>query len=201
MAVNWGMAVRRGQRRDFQALEQRRKQAARLFARGTEALASIARQLKVSRQSVSRWHHEWEQNGARALNAAGRAGRKPRLTARQLRRVEAALKKGAGFHGFSADLWTLPRVATVIERITGVRYHPGHVWKILGAMDWSSQKPVQQARERNQEQVECWKTVRWPEVKKTLLGNVHGSSSKTNPASPNSRPSAGRGRRADERQY
>ena len=98
------MVVRRGQRRDFQALEQRRKQAARLFARGTEALASIARQLKVSRQSVSRWHHEWKQRGARALNAAGRAGRKPRLSAGQLRRVEAALEKGAAFHGFSANL-------------------------------------------------------------------------------------------------
>lgn len=200
MALHWGMVVRRGQRRDFQALEQRRKQAARLFARDTETLASIARQLKVSRQSVSRWHREWKQKGARALHAAGRAGRKPRLTVGPLRRVEAALQKGAAFHGFSANLWTLPRVATVIERITGVRYHPGHVWKILGAMDWSSQKPVQQARERNEEQVEYWKTVRWPEVKKTLLGNAPGSSLKTNPASPNSRPSAGRGRRAGGRQ-
>lgn len=199
MAVHLGMVVRRGQRRDFQALEQRRKQAARLFARGTEALASIARQLKVSRQSVSRWHREWKDKGARALNATGRAGRKPRLNARQLRRVEAALEKGAAFHGFSANLWTLPRVAIVIERITGVRYHPGHVWKILGSMDWSSQKPVQQARERNEQQVEYWKAVRWPEVKKTLLGNAHGSFSKTNPASPNSRPSAGRGRRVVRR--
>jgi hypothetical protein len=38
--------------RDFQALESRRKQAARLFARGTVRLASVARQLKVKRQSV-----------------------------------------------------------------------------------------------------------------------------------------------------
>jgi hypothetical protein len=25
----------------------------------------------------------------------------------------------------------------VMERVTGVRYHPGHVWRILGAIDWT----------------------------------------------------------------
>ena len=45
-----------------------------------------------------------------------------------------ALTKGARYHGFAADLWTLPRVATVVERVTGVKYHPGHMWKILGSI-------------------------------------------------------------------
>lgn len=40
-------------RRDFQGLEQRRKQAGRLFAAGKMLLAEIARELKASRQSVS----------------------------------------------------------------------------------------------------------------------------------------------------
>jgi hypothetical protein len=31
------------------------------------------------------------------------------------------------------DLWTLPRVATVIDRVTGVQFHPGHVWYLLRA--------------------------------------------------------------------
>jgi hypothetical protein len=39
-------------RRDFQALEERRQQAAKLFG-GGEILASVARTLQVSRQSVS----------------------------------------------------------------------------------------------------------------------------------------------------
>jgi hypothetical protein len=124
----------------------------------------------------------------------------PRLNARQLRKVEAALKKGALFHGFTADLWTLPRVATVIERLTGVRYHPGHVWRVLGGMKWSSQKPAQQAKERKAEQVEYWKTVRWPQIKKTLRSSGPGSSSKTSPGSASSRPSGGLGRREAKRQ-
>lgn len=178
--------VTRAHPRDFQALEQRRKQAARLFAKGESKLASVARQLKATRQSVGRWYHDWRQGGAEALKAAGRAGRKARLSPAQLRKVEVALLQGAAAHGFGAELWTLPRVATAIERVTGVKFHPGHVWKILGSINWTVQKPTQEARERSEAQVEYWKTVRWPELKKTLHERSRGSSSKTNPVSPRS---------------
>ena len=96
-------------------------------------------------------------------------------------RIRPMLQLGAVFHGFRADLWTLPRVATVIERLTGVRYHPGHVWKVLGSMKWSSQKPAQQAKERNAQKVAYWKSVRWPEIKKKLRSSGPGSSSKMSP--------------------
>jgi hypothetical protein len=43
--------------------------------------------------------------------------------------------------------------------------HPGHVWKVLGAMNWISQKPEQEAKERSADAVEYGKKVRWPEVK------------------------------------
>lgn len=180
--------------RDFQALQQRRRLAARLFAQGKLALASIARQLKASRQSVSRWYRRWQQDGAQAMQGAGRAGRMPRLSPRQLRSVAAALRKGASSHGFSADLWTLPRVAEVIKRMTGVKYHPGHVWKVLGAMNWTVQKPERQAKERSEEKVTYWKTVRWPEVKKTLSSSGLGSSSRMSPDSASNPRSAPRGR-------
>lgn len=193
------MPARSASRRDLQALERRRKQAARLFAKSTHSQASIARELKVSRMSVSRWYRQWKKSGKEALKAAPRAGRKPVVNARQLQRVQTALGQGARAHGFSADLWTLPRVATVIERITGVRYHPGHIWKILGAMNWTVQKPEQQAKERNQDQVDYWKTVRWPALKKKLLASVPGSSSKTKPDSPSNPRSAVLGRRQDKR--
>lgn len=96
--------------------------------------------------SVSRWHRQWVSSGREGLKAAARAGRRPALNGRQLQRVEQALRKGAAAHGFSGDLWTLARVATVIERLTGVRYHPGHVWRVLGAINWTLQKPERQAR-------------------------------------------------------
>jgi transposase len=153
-------------RRDFHGLEVRRKQAARLFAAGRETQGAIARRLGVSRQSVMRWYQAWHAGGREALRAAGRAGRKPRLAPEQVARIDTALREGARAHGFSTALWTLPRVALVIKRVTGVKYHPGHVWRLLGALDWTLQRPAKRAKERNETAVRHWVTTRWPAVKK-----------------------------------
>src|SRR5439155_466217 len=88
-------------RRDFQGLARRRQQAARLFAAGKLILASIARELKVSRQSVTRWYREWQHGGASALRGAGRAGRKPKLQPSHLRQVDKALRKARRYSGFT----------------------------------------------------------------------------------------------------
>jgi transposase len=123
--------------RDFAGFERRRLQAAGLFAAGRLRLAAIARQLRVSRQSVTRWHAQWKRGGSGALRGAGRVGRKPRLTELDLRRLRNALLRGPRAFGFPSDSWTLPRVAELIHQTNGIRYHPGHVWKILNALDWT----------------------------------------------------------------
>jgi transposase len=181
-------------------MEHRRRKAARLFAAGKMILAAIARELKCSPQSVSRWYEAWKRGGAAGLRGAGRAGRKPKLEAKQLRVVEKALRQGARAHGFGTNLWTLPRVAAVIERLTALRYHPGHVWKILGAMEWTLQRPATQAKERNEQARRQWLTERWPAVKKTLNAAAPGSSSKTKAASRNAPRYAGPGPRRGKRQ-
>src|SRR5437879_4178312 len=167
----------RGRRR-MAALEARRFAAARLFTRGMSQ-AVVMRRLEVSRQTAHRWYHLWRRRGREGLKAVGRLGRKPRLDARQLARVERALLRGPQHYGFSTELWTLPRVATVIERLTGVHYHAGHVWYILGAIDWSLQRPTKQARERDPEKVKFWLTKKWPAVKKTLVDEKPRFSLKT----------------------
>jgi len=57
-------------------------------------------------------------------------------------------------------------VATVIERLTGVHYHAGHVWYILRGLRWSLQRPARQARERDEPAIRQWIASRWPAVKK-----------------------------------
>ena len=118
------MATHGGPRRDFQALEFRRQRAARLFAGGQKTQGAIARLLDVSRQSVMRWYHAWRASGRAGLKAAGRAGRKPRLESRQLAAIETALHHGPVAAGFTTTLWTLPRVAVVIERVRGSAITP-----------------------------------------------------------------------------
>ena len=183
-------------RRDFHGLEVRRQQAAQLFTAGRETQGAIARRLGVNRQSVMRWYRAWRKGGRPALRAAGRAGRKPRLAAEQLERVEAALRQGPRAYGFRTNLWTLPRVARVIKQLTGVEYHPGHVWRLLGTLEWTLQRPAKRAKERNEAAIQHWITTRWPAVKKTLAAAAPGSSSKTRAASRSGHRSAARGRPA-----
>jgi len=152
-------------RRDFAGMERRRLAAAELFHQGV-VQAEVARQLSVSRQAVSVWFVAWQRSGKKALAAAGRAGRKPRLTSSQLKKVEAALLKGPRANGFDADLWSLPRIAEVISRQTGVCYHPGHVWRVMRDLGWSAQKPQTKARERDEASIHHWKTRTWPAIKK-----------------------------------
>ena len=134
--------------------------------------AEIGRRVGVSHQTVSDWHVLWRAGGRDALRAAGRAGRKPRLDGTQLAAVEAALEAGATANGYPTDLWTLVRVAEVIEKVTGVSFHPGHVWRILREqLGWTRQRPARRAVERDDDAIDRWVKQRWPQVKKTLAGD------------------------------
>ncbi len=140
--------------------------AADLFEEGTTP-AEIARQVGVSHQIVSDWRNAWRRCGRDGLRGAGRAGRLPKLSREQLGQVEVELAKGAEANGYPNDLWTLKRVAEVIERLTGVSYHPARVWYILrDGLKWSWQRPARRASERNEEAIHQWVKRRWPAVKK-----------------------------------
>ena len=147
------------------ALELRRRRAISLLEEG-HAVREVARQLKCSPASVSRWKSEVKARGPDALRPKPAPGRPRLLNSRQRARLLNLLLKGAKAHGFSTDLWTLPRVAEFIDRTFGIRYHPAHVWKVLRGEGWSCQKPERRARERDEEAIEKWRKERWPHIKK-----------------------------------
>jgi transposase len=155
----------KGVERDFEQLERRRLKAADLFDKGLTQ-GEVSRKLGVHRQSVSRWHQGWKKCGTKALRKAGRAGRKPRLLSWQLEQLGQGLKEGPEVLGYGTGLWTTWRVADLIERQTGQKFHPGHVWRILRSLGWSCQRPVGRATQRDEPAIRRWKRVRWPELKK-----------------------------------
>ena len=129
-----------------------------------------------------------------------RPGAVPKLTAEHRAQIPILLVQGAEAFGFRGDVWTAKRVATVIRREFGVRYHPNHVGKLLRAAGWSVQKPIARASQRNEAVIEAWRTERWPARKRGPTRRAGPSSGSTNRASTSSRARSGPTPHAGRRQ-
>jgi transposase len=152
-------------KRDLEGMEARRRKGMGLLARGVSQ-AEVARECGVSRVSALRWEQQRQAAKAKAWKRRP-LGRRPKLTPAHKQTLEKALEQGAQAHGFLNDLWTLPRVATLIERQSAVRLHPGHVWRLLGQMGWSLQRPSGRAVQRDEAAIAQWKKHTWPALKKS----------------------------------
>jgi transposase len=143
-------------------LERRRRRAVELLGRG-ESPSTVARILGVHETSVHRWRRL---AGTEAgLDAKPHQGPTPRLSDEQLTQLEQLLLQGAKHHGWPNQLWTASRVATVIQRHFGLKYHPEHVRKILKRrLGWTSQKPQLRAKEQNDKEVERWLDDEFPRI-------------------------------------
>ena len=165
------------------ARQARRERAAQLFAHG-RTQAEVARELDVSRQSASRWHAGWQASGTTGLQSRGLTGRRPKVADNQLEAIERALLEGALAHGFATDVWTLDRIAVVIQGLTGVALSNPSVWRLLRQrLGWTVQRPQGQAKERDEEAIQHWVQHEWPRIKKGQPQNRPGSSSSTSRAS------------------
>jgi len=128
----------------------------------------IADALGVTSGAVSQWmRRAREGGGPEALRRRVASGPESRLSEEEQARILVWLAEGAEAHGFRGDLWTRRRVAALIERKLGIKYHPGHVSKLLRSWGWSSQKPAKRARQRDEEAIRQWLTRRWPAIKKS----------------------------------
>ena len=146
-------------------LEQRRLRAvARLEAGLT--MQEVSHRVGTSIASVSRWHQAVAKGGVAALAAKPVPGRPRKLQKSEGRRLVDLLLKGPMAYGYPNELWTLKRIARVIFREFGVRYHPNHVWRVLRELRWSCQVPERRPVQRDEEAVEHWKRYQWPHIKK-----------------------------------
>jgi transposase len=148
-------------------LETRRRIAGRLLLEGRR-IDEVMEIVGASESSVKRWKRAVKDGGLEALKAKLHPGPAPRLNAAQKRKLLKLLVAGPIKSGYHNELWTCSRVAEVIAKKLMVSYHPCHVWKILRSLGWTSQKPEQQARERNDDAIERWRKRDWPRIKKGL---------------------------------
>jgi transposase len=188
------MAQEAGRAKEWR--EERRLRAWALKAKGWSQ-QKIAEAPGVTAGAVSQWMRRGREGGEEALKRRPRLGAEPKLTAEQRAQIPVVLARGAEAFGFRGDVWTAKRVATVIRREFGVRYHPNHVGKLLRAAGWSVQKPIARASQRDEAAIEAWRTERWPALKRGPTRRAGPSSGSTNRASTSSRARSGPTPRAD----
>ena len=122
----------------------------------------IATALGVSKGAVSQWLTRAKVEGRERLRRHVASGPQPKLVTAQLEQLPQLLNQGAEAFGFRGDVWTTARVAKVIKREFGVQYHPAHCSRILRAIKYSVQKPIQRASQRDEAEISHWKDERWP---------------------------------------
>lgn len=165
-------------KRDLKEMELRRRRGMRMLKRGL-AQADIARELEVSRQTVSTWNKALgEDPQAWRRRPLGRPGA---MSAADKKKLGKMLLSGAVISGFPTELWTLKRIRLLIEREFGLAYSQTHVWRLLNEMGFSSQRPTGRATQRDEVAIAEWKAKRWPLLKKKPAASKEPSSSSTNP--------------------
>jgi len=157
------MAVMRATTQDWKEI--RRWRALDLKREGWKQ-KGIAKALGITPGAVSQWLTAVHVQGPQALCARPHAGAPPRLSEAQKRLIPDFLSHGAKAYGFRGEVWTCAHVAQVIEQEFGVSYHKAHVSRLLQELAWTPQKPIRRAAQRDETEIELWRTAIWPELKK-----------------------------------
>jgi hypothetical protein len=87
------------------------------------------------------------------------------LTDQDFRRLEELLSQGATAHGWLNELWTGARVAQVIEKHFGVKYHPNYICGLLRRrINWTCQRPKHQSIDRDDAEIQRWVAEEFPPI-------------------------------------
>ena len=93
--------------------------------------------LGVSKGAISQWISRAEKEGVEALRRHPAPGPIPKLTGDHCGQLPDLLSQGAEALGFRGQVWTMKRVAQMIECTFGVRDHRAHCSRILRAQKQS----------------------------------------------------------------
>lgn len=155
--------------RDWRA--ERRRSAVTMSETGMTQ-REIAEALNVSAMAVNKWLCAHRESGMAGLCSRVRPGAKARLNPSQQKLIPDFLSHGAEAYGFRGHVWTCRRVAKVIEQEFGVAYSASQVSRLLKALNWTPQRPVERASQRDEGAIAEWRMRVWPDLKKRQFLNT-----------------------------
>lgn len=145
-------------------LEEMRRLAVQRALAG-ETQTEIARSLDVHHDSVSKWVRAYRAEGDAALASTKAAGPEPKLTEAQIARLRRIIiGKNPRQLNFGMNLWTVPIIGDLIEKLFHVRLHDTTVWRMLHRIGLTPQKPVRRAFQRDHAEIVEWTTSIFPTI-------------------------------------
>jgi transposase len=129
--------------------------------------SQIADRLKVHRSTVPLWIEHWNEHGEEGLWEGQRSGRPSEVDESMRQRVCDILDSGPVAYGLDTGIWTSPMIGQILQEECGVRYHPGHVRKLLKRWGYSVQRPTTRLVQANMKERRKWVRYTYPNLKKT----------------------------------
>jgi transposase len=125
----------------------------------------VIKALGFHRSAIYTWLALDREGRLEALKARKAAGPAPKLSGEQLRRLYRII---VGNHplqlGFEFALWTRAMIREVIREQFGVRLADVSAGRLLRKLGLSPQQPLHRAYQRDEQQVEDWRTQAYPEI-------------------------------------
>jgi len=130
----------------------------------------IARILVAPLSKVSEWLRNYELHGYEALLEGHRSGRPSELEEKQYIKLYDIIDSGPIAYGYLSGVWTSTMITRIIEEEFEIKYHPGHVRKILHKLGFSVQRPKRIFGDDDDEKLRKlrnkWRRYTYPNIKK-----------------------------------
>jgi transposase len=127
----------------------------------------IAQALQVDRTRVHAWIGAWNKYGDDGLLEGYRSGRPAQLSDLQREQLADLLESGPVAQGLNTGVWTSPLIAQILAEDFAVRYHPGHVRRLLKQLNFSVQRPKTRLVQADPKKQNRWIRYTHPNLKKT----------------------------------
>lgn len=155
-----------GRKLDHQTLEAFRIRAVRQILDEGALPEDVAATLGLNRSTVYGWLSAYRHGGEDALRAKPIPGRPQKLCGEQVARLHSMLVETDPRQlSFACALWRREIVRQVIHRQFGIALSAASVSRLLAAMGFWPQPPLQRAREREPQRLARWKNEVFPALR------------------------------------
>ena len=125
----------------------------------------MARKLNISRSSIYRWIGRSRESDTELKRVVG-TGKKASLSLDQINKILAYVQRPASNYGFENDLWSTPRLTSLIKDKLKVNIHRTTVHRMLTEHNQSSKKPEYRWAEADAEKQRLWLKDTVPAIKR-----------------------------------